>query len=551
MDSATRPQVVIVGGGPVGLALALFLDAQNVACVVFDEGDAAFGHPRGNTHNARTMEHYRRLGIADRVRSLGLPEEHPTDVAYFTRYNGFELARLPMASSTAKRELVASASPTDQVPEPLHRANQMYVERFLVRHARTRPHITLRYGCRVDEVVPDADGVTVRLQGGGRLRVRYVVGCDGGQSLVRHSAGIAYAGQGSLDQDILGRRATAAHLRLPTLRRDLLAGRDAWSYWAVNAEVVVNLFALDGADEYSLLTSSVDPGSFDAGQLARIVRSAAGTDLPVRVLGHRAWTPGVALVAESFAAGRVFLAGDAAHLFTPTGGFGMNTGIDDVANLAWKLAARVHGWGGPRLLDSYASERHPIALRNTAAARALNRNLGEVERPAALEEDSAAGRAARAALGARLGTFGEQFASLGVQLGARYDGSPIISDEDREGPPADSLTAYTPSGVPGGRAPHVWLNEGRGAGSSLFDRLGPGFTLLRMGGSPPDVDALRNAATARRIPLTVLDVPAPAARDLYGRDLALVRPDQHLAWRGNRPPRDADALLARLTGAGS
>ncbi|MCQ4084296.1 FAD-dependent monooxygenase [Streptomyces sp. RB6PN25] len=552
MDLVARTPVVIVGGGPVGLVLALFLDAQGVPCVVCeerDETDPSFDHPRGNTHNARTMEHYRRLGIADRVRAVGLPDEHPTDVAYFTRYNGYELARLPMASSAAKRRRVASAPRADQVPEPLHRANQMYVERFLVRHARTRSAITLRYGCGVERVVPDADGVTVHDVRGRRLRARYVVGCDGGRSLVRRSAGIAYAGHSRLDQDILGRRATAAHLRLPTLRRDLLGGRDAWSYWAVNAEVVVNLIALDGADEYSLLTSSVDPDSFDAERLARIVRCAAGTDLPVEVLGHRPWTPGVALVAESFGEGRVFLAGDAAHLFTPTGGFGMNTGIDDVANLSWKLASRVHGWGGARLLDSYGTERRPVALRNTAAARNLNRNLGEIDRPGHLEEDSPTGRGARAALGNRLGALGEQFASIGIQLGARYDGSPVVADGDRDAPPADSLTTYMPSGVPGGRAPHLWLNGRRDAGSSLYDRFGTGFTLLRLGGSPPDAGALRSAAVARGIPLAVLDLPDPLARDLYGRDLALVRPDQYVAWRGNRPPPDADALLDQVTGA--
>ena len=544
--------VGIVGGGPVGLVLALFLDRHGVDSVVFNEEKDTPSYPRGNTHNARTMEHYRRLGIAEAVRRLGLPTNHPTDVAYFTRYSGPELARLPMPSEAEKVRTAATAPETEQVPEPLHRGNQMYVERFLLDRARTRPHVTLRFGWRVRELGQDAAGVTLRTERadgaeGECWRTRYAVGSDGGQSLVRRELGVHYAGAGSLDQDILGRRASAVHLRLPTLARDFFKGREAWSYWAVNAELAMNLISLNGADEFFLLTSSLDPDRPDRDDLARLVRDAAGAPVPVDLLGHRPWTPGLALVAERFADGRVFLAGDSAHLFTPTGGFGMNTGIDDVANLSWKLAAAVRGWGTPRLLETYELERQPVAARNTAAARELNKNLGAIERPAELEDRTAAGRLARRRVGALLSTFGEQFASIGVQLGARYDGSPIIlGDGD---PPADSLTSYHPTSVPGGRAPHLWLANGMGRRSSLFDRFGSGFTLLRLGNHPPSGAGLVAAARARGLPLAVVDVGEPAARELYERDLALIRPDQHVAWRGNDAPGDPDALLLRVTAA--
>ncbi|RSS80400.1 FAD-dependent monooxygenase [Streptomyces sp. WAC06614] len=552
MTEDLHTPVAVVGGGPVGLMLALFLDRHGVRSVVFDAAEGEHHEPRGNTHNTRTMEHYRRLGIAAPIRRLGLPAEHPADIAYFTRYHGHELSRLPLASRGLRMRQVAEAPATDQTPEPVHRANQMYVERFLYEHVRTRPRITLRTGRTVVGLEQNADRVTLTAEGPGgvpeRWRARYAVGCDGGRSFVRRSLGVHYDGHGGLDQEVLGRRATAAHLRLPTFHRDVMTGRRAWSYWALNSELVMNLIALNGEDEFFLLTSSVDPDTADAGRLAQLVRRAAGTALPVEVLGHRPWTPGAALVAQRFTVGRVLLAGDAAHLFTPNGGFGMNTGVDDAANLAWKLAAAVQGWGGPGLLASYEAERRPVARRNTTAARELNAGLGAVDRPAALEEEGAEGERTRARVGDLLRCYGERTHSLGVQLGARYDGSPVVWPDGE--PPADSWGTYTPSGVPGGRAPHLWLEQWHGPGASLFDRFGTGFTLLRLGGGTPDSKPLEAAAQAHGMPLAVLDVDLPEARELYGRDLVLVRPDQHVAWRGDRLPADPGELVALVTGSG-
>jgi hypothetical protein len=254
----------------------------------------------------------------------------------------------------------------------------------------------------------------------------------------------------------------------------------------------------------------------------------------------------VALVAERFIAGRIILAGDAAHLFTPTGGFGMNTGVDDVSNLAWKLAALVQGWGGANLLQTYETERRPIGERNTVAARELNKNLANMPITAEMEQDTTAGAEARARVSAHLATFGEEFASIGVQLGARYDGSPIIAEDGA--PPRDDFLHYTPSGVPGGRAPHYWPGAGRSYGDSLFDRFGLGFTLLRLGNRAAGTASIEAAARQRGVPLKVIDVPQDDAREIYGRDLALIRPDQYVAWRGDVSPSDPNAMLARLTG---
>ncbi len=554
------------------MMLALFLDRQGVPCVIFNQDETTRWHPKGSTHNSRTMEHYRRLGLSEAIRELGLPADHPTDVAYYTRYGAHEIARVVMPSEREKVRAVIAAPRTHQNVEPIHRANQMYVERFLFEHLRTRPGITLRYGWRVTGFEEDGEGVTLQARrleaaeidkGDGTYdaqrdeatgaaaaetwRVAYMAGCDGGQSPVRKALGIRYEGHDTLEQAFLGGAMIATYLRAPELKRRCFASRSAWQYWAVNPEIRTALVALNGEDEYLYWTRLAEGASFDEAEVVRSLHLACGYPTPVTVLGNRNWRAGVALWAERLWSGnRVFLAGDAIHLFTPTGGFGMNTGIDGVANLSWKLAALVQGWGGAGLAASYEFERKPIARRNTTAAQSLARNVGGVPVNEAIEADSAAGAAARAAAGAYLATFGEEFGSIGVQLGVRYDGSPIITEDGA--PPNDSFTSYTPSAVPGGRAPHLFLDPpGMPHRRSLFDTFGVGFTLLRLAASAPDGADLAAAAARRGVPLVVVDLPDADARDLYGRDLALIRPDQHVCWRGNRSG-DADALIARVTG---
>jgi len=394
--------VAIVGGGPVGLVLALFLDRYAVRSVLFNSEESQRAHPKGSTQNARTLEHFRRLGISEPVRRLGLPADHPTDVAYFTRFNAWELARIRMPSEAEKMRAVAAAPATDQVPEPILRANQMYVEAFLLDYARTRPNITLRFGWQVDHLAMEADGAVVeaeRSSDGVResWRVSYVVGCDGGQSFVRRTLGAGYRGFDALQQRYMGGRMIASHLRAPTLVRSVLRHRHAWQYWSVTPEAQLMLASLNGRDEFLVFSQPANDARSHDATVATMVQRAAGVDAPLQMLGHRPWTGGVALVSERFGEGRVLLAGDAVHLFTPTGGFGMNTGIDDVANLSWKLAAMVHRWGGANLLDSYELERKPVAVRNTIAARELAKRNGSIPTSPAMEEDTRRGRGRPAA----------------------------------------------------------------------------------------------------------------------------------------------------------
>jgi 2-polyprenyl-6-methoxyphenol hydroxylase-like FAD-dependent oxidoreductase len=531
--------VCIIGGGPVGMSLALNLDALGVRCMVINREPDVLVQPRGSTQNARTMEHYRRLGLSRELRKLGLPAEQPTDVCYFTRLVGHELARLKMPSEAEKQRRRSS---DDQTPEPILRCNQMYVERRVLEHLKTRPNVELRFGWTALEWTEDADGVTVELNeadSGRREQVRcsYVAGCDGAASIVRQKLNIRYSGEATnTDQAYLSRAMVSTHIRSEEYFR-CSPHRLGWQNWALNSSLRANMVSLDGRSELIFLSQlpSVDHQP-DAEMIAQRFLAAVGAPIRFEILGHWKWIPGRALVADRYDEGRAVLAGDSVHLFTPNGGFGMNTGVDDAANLGWKLAALVQGWGGPGLLATYEAERRPVGIRNTRTAKLYSRNVGTLQIPACIEDDSAEGAGARAKIGAELMTFGEEFASIGIQLGARYDGSPIVVS-DGSTPPADDPFTYVPSACPGGRAPHAWMPDG----SALFDHFGPGFTLLVMGDS--DVPS-----PSSKVPLKTLRIESEETRERYGASFALIRPDQHVAWRGDRLPTDLGRLLATACG---
>jgi 2-polyprenyl-6-methoxyphenol hydroxylase-like FAD-dependent oxidoreductase len=536
-DDHLRFPVVIIGAGPVGMVLALDLACRGVPSALVDQAEHARAYPKGNTHNTRTMEHYRRLGLADAVRATGLPPDHPTDVAYFTQLNGYELQRLPMQSSAEKMAARARHDVTDQIPEPLHRSNQMYVEQLLFAAVRNNPAITCLFGTECIGFAEIEGGVAVQLiddEGEQTLTGQYLVGCDGPRSLVRRSLGISYKGEDAREQGFMSGLTHSTYLRIPRLHRDVIR-RPAWQYWMLRPTAVSNLINLNADDEF--LYNAVKGDASDDDAVLRLVTDCVGQALEVEILDTQEWIAGRALVAEQYGRGRVLLCGDAVHLFTPTGGFGMNTGIDDAANLAWKLAATIQGWGGPGLLASYELERRPVGVRNTRAALDLAKGIAGIPLGPVLEADDADGAAARKIAADILAGFSEEFASLGIQLGARYDGSPVIVGDGAQ-PPEDRSDIYLPTSVPGGRAPHVWMSGDR----SLYDLLGPGFAILRLGPGAPDIGPLEQAAAARGVPFTVVDIPFPEARDLYERPLALIRPDQHVAWRGDRLPDPSELL---------
>jgi 2-polyprenyl-6-methoxyphenol hydroxylase-like FAD-dependent oxidoreductase len=558
----TQTQVAIVGGGPVGLVLALFLDFHGARCTIFNSEPESRWHPKGNGQNARTMELYRRLGFSDEVRRLGLPGDHPFDQAYFTRLSSHEIYRFPMPTRDERIAMRAQMPVTDQLPEPMFHVNQMYVERYLLDRVRQSPNIDVRFGWQVDWFTQNESGVRLHAHetgGAGEVicNADYAAACDGGNGFIRKTLGIAYEGDVQKKDAYWAGQFFSIYMRIPELYAKFVGGRRAWMYWAINPDPHTRgvIFALNGADEFMMLIKPERGHSdVDIAKVVDWVKRTIGADITVEVLAYHPWHAGQALVAERYRAGRIFIAGDAAHLFTPTGGFGMNTGIDDSSNLAWKLAAVLQGWGGPRLLESYEAERKPIGRRNTGASRKYASRMHDAQVPDNIEAEDAAGDAARAEAATmtyvRYNHFNraEDVDAVGVQIGGRYDGSPVIVADGM--PPPDvfpeTYDEYIPSGLPGGRAPHLWLDDRRRMGSSLFDQLGPGFTLLRF--SPAETAPIERAAAARGIPLKILDVTLPEGRRLYGRNLALIRPDQYIAWRGDRLPDDVEAMLNCVTG---
>ena len=553
-----QTEVAIVGAGPSGLMLAIELGCRGVPCVLIDSNLVPPTTPKANATSARTMEHYRRRGFADQVRAVGLSADHPQDVMYCTRLAGFEIARfrIPSRTQLASRADVGDygdeAWPTPELP---HRAQQVYIEPILRAQAARYASVTQRYGYTVNTVTPA--GVQVRLQAdelasgrGMEVVARYVVGCDGPRSIVRKAMNTHYEGASQEQREFFGGQMLSIHFTSPDLYRRLSGGplhRPAWQSWIVNLQMRGILIALNGKDEFCIgiqLRPGQDAASIDVDQVFNTL--SGGVSFEYQLLDMAPWTAGYMLVAERLRLGNLLIAGDAAHLFTPTGGMGYNTSVDDAVNLGWKLAAVTQGWAPEHLLESYHAERHPIAQRNTRFARAMADSIGRVVIPPDVEAQGAQGDQARSALGAALTQHvRSEFNIPGLQLGVRYE-SEVVAREAGT-PPPDEPNVYQPTGYPGARAPHL---QTAGPGSSIFDQFGVGFTLLCLGDALAGPDWTTCAARLG-MPLTLLTRTDDATRQLYGADLVLVRPDHHIAWRGaaNTPPLAILQLAVGLAAA--
>ena len=496
----------------MGLTLAVDLGQRGVRCTLIERKPEPQFLPKMERCNARTMEIFRRMGLAAKVRAAGLPADVPMDVYIVRALNLPPLMHSPYPSVNEARRAIDACNDGSMPLEPYQLISQYTLEPLLKSVAETL--VNVKYGCAFESFEQDATGVTARTSTG-TIRAKYMVGCDGGGSPVRRQLGIELRGEA----DIL--RLRQALYRCDELydRIPINGGPGHGRHYHVADERSTFLIMQDSTRHWTLHATVAEDR-----EMAPQFEKTIGVPVKYEMLYVGEWKQNL-LLAERYQSGRVFLAGDAVHLMIPTGGLGMNSGVGDAIDLAWKLEGTLRGWGGPRLLASYEIERRQIGGRNVAASRyasqgrrkwrSLWRNLDELVAVAKVEQP-------------------KSNEMIGAELGYRYQDSPLIANEP--GGPEDPLRKYQPTTWPGARLPHVWL-EGH---TAIQDRIGRGYTLLRLGGS--------KAAFGMNAPFEVLDIPDAVARDLYGYDLILLRPDLHIAWRGNQMPADPQRLAALITG---
>lgn len=527
--------VIVVGAGPVGLTLAIDLGRRGVKTLLLERDETTKQYPKMDRSNARTMEMYRRLGIADRVRELGYPPEVPMDVFCHTRLCEEPLAVMRYPSVGEWRKRIAACRNGSLPLEPYQLVAQNDLEPLLKVVAEATPNVTVQFGCELTKFEQDEAAVeaTVLTNDGIQrsIRSRYLVGTDGASSTVRKALGIQLSGRGNVAQQ------TQVIFRSKDLWDKLKFGKGRhFNFVDPRASTLV---AQGSRREFTL--HSPLPADSD---FATLIREIVGFDFEFEIRCVIPWRLHL-LLADRYREGRVFLAGDAIHLVIPTGGLGMNSGVGDALNLSWKLAAVVHGWGGETLLDSYELERRPVAQRNIEAAGWAAEGQATWRRqiePWATEK-SMRGEQLRHQLSESFGSLvGRMHGMIGVELGYTYADSPVIADEDDKA--ADwAISSYTAHARPGVRIPHMWLSDGR----ALQDALGDDYTLLDLTGQA-DTIAIEGAFETIGAPLAVLRLDEPSLRDVYESSLLLLRPDLHVAWRGHRPPEDPENLGLMVTG---
>jgi 2-polyprenyl-6-methoxyphenol hydroxylase-like FAD-dependent oxidoreductase len=538
--TAQHYPVLIAGAGPVGLSLAIELAYRGIHCLVVEQSDGSVEFPTTNLANTRTCEHLRRWGIADKMRyESGYPTDYPRNYLFVTRMTGYEIARFDHAPNGAP----AARSPYS--PEGRLWISKPYFDPVLRAHAKSLPQVQIRYETSFESFEQSGHSVKAEIldKTTGRKEIveaDYLVGCDGGRSNIRRALDIKYQGVFSQGMNV------AVLFRSPLLNHTKHG--PAVQYQIINSQINGAIAAVDGKELWRLNVRNVNQEQLETLDAPQKIRFALGENIPFELLAVRPWT-GHCVVADRYQDGRVFLAGDAAHLNWPAGGFGMNTGVGDAVDIGWKLAAVLQGWGGARLLDSYTSERKPIAMINVNEAAEMRASFdNQTPFSPQIEEESDEGKQLREkARAAILRTRAKEFQhdSAGIELGYRYENSPICVSDATPAPPLDH-GLYVASTWPGVRAPHVWLKDGR----STLDLFGKGFILFNLAPKTTNTSTIAEAAKRTGLPLETIKIDEPRVREIYERNYVLVRPDGHACWRGDKIPENATAITNKVRGAG-
>jgi 2-polyprenyl-6-methoxyphenol hydroxylase-like FAD-dependent oxidoreductase len=540
MGSVETLDVLIVGAGPVGLALALDLGRRGVRSTIVerDSGTGTELHAKASVIDERTMEFCRLLGVRDDVANAGYPASLPADTVFCTTLNGHYIGRLEMASAR-DREVPAQAA------EMMRRCPQIWFDPVLARAVVRQGLADIRYGIElVGSCDQDGLGVTCRLRhvNDGTLevvRARYVVACDGAGSAVRKALGIPFEGKdlGYAISAIVRVELADYYQSFGAAERFMFVGPGGvWAnFTAIDGQALWRFSVVGGREKIDLATLDMHA----------LLRKAVGEEVKYEIVKVVQWRRSQ-FTAATYHQGRIFLAGDAAHTMSPTGGHGLNTGIGDAMNLAWMLQGLLAGWGGPGLVDAYTIERRPIAICNGAGStRNFSIWIDHNGRDKVLDGGPDADQQ-RHVLGENMAAnMRQEFQSLGLALGYNYAKSPLIIP-DGSAAPTNEPDMYIQTARPGHRAPHYWLADGR----STIDLFGSnGFVLLRLGPEADGDQRLGNAAHKVHLPLKTVDLANHEVAGLYERRLVLVRADGMVAWRGNALPEDIEALIDVVRGA--